>query len=393
MRPKSFFINGGAGRCLCAIPALEKYQEDHPDEDFFIICEGGTDMFKGHPTLYNKVYDSWHKNLFRDKLKDTDIVSTEPYRIWEYYNQKCNLSQAYDIQINNKGIRELPRPTVKLNREEIVNGKFICAEVRQKTKKKKTVVFQPYGRGVQQMGNIVSDPSGRSFEYYNTVSIIKRLQKKGYSVILMSEIGFDFEKEGLKDTVSFPASQQVPIRGWFGILREADVFLGCDSVGQHMAYALDKPVVAVCGSTYGVNISYPNDEKFEVLDMGEGQRIYDPIRIGQDEESARTNDGIMAMNNKVEEVIMKSVDKLMNKYYKKPECEVVLPEQMGGPGCGPNGCPPPGSEAVKSMQPGPSETQMQQMQQQLQEVSREASAEKVQIPALKPEKGFAIKNK
>ena len=76
MRPKSFFINGGAGRCLCAIPALEKYQEDHPDEDFFIICEGGTDMFKGHPTLYNKVYDSWHKNLFRDKLKDTDIVST-----------------------------------------------------------------------------------------------------------------------------------------------------------------------------------------------------------------------------------------------------------------------------------------------------------------------------
>ena len=164
MRPKSFFINGGAGRCLCAIPALEKYQEDHPDEDFFIICEGGTDMFKGHPTLYNKVYDSWHKNLFRDKLKDTDIVSTEPYRIWEYYNQKCNLSQAYDIQINNKGIRELPRPTVKLNREEIVNGKFICAEVRQKTKKKKTVVFQPYGRGVQQMGNIVSDPSGRSFE-------------------------------------------------------------------------------------------------------------------------------------------------------------------------------------------------------------------------------------
>ena len=45
------------------------------------------------------------------------------------------------------------------------------------------------------------------------------------------------------------------------------------------------------------------------------------------------------------------------------------------------------------MQPGPSETQMQQMQQQLQEVSREASAEKVQIPALKPEKGFAIKNK
>ena len=244
MRPKSFFINGGAGRVLCSIPALEKYQEDHPDEDFLIVCEGGTDFFKGHPTLYNKVYDSWHKNLFRDKLIHTDVVSPEPYRHWEYYNKKCSLSQAVDIEINGKGIRELPKPTIKLSQEEKVNGRFIVEEVRQKTNKKKTVVFQPFGRGVQTVGNIITDPSGRSFEFNNVVSIIKRLQKK-YSVILMSEFGFDFEKEGLKDTISFPAGNQVPIRGWAGIIKEADVFLGCDSVGQHIAYAQGTPVVSV----------------------------------------------------------------------------------------------------------------------------------------------------
>ena len=283
MRPKSFFVNGGAGRVLCSIPAFEKYQEDHPDEDFLIICEGGTDFFKGHPTLYNKVYDSWHKNLFRDKLIHTDVVSPEPYRIWEYYNQKCSLSQAFDIAINGKGIRELPKPTIKLSQEEKVNGRFIVEEVRQKTNKKKTVVFQPFGRGVQTVGNIITDPSGRSFEFNNVVSIIKRLQKK-YSVILMSEFGFDFEKEGLKDTISFPAGNQVPIRGWAGIIKEADVFLGCDSVGQHIAYAQGTPVVSVMGSTFGINVSYPDHEKVEVLDMGEGLRIYDPIRIAPDEE-------------------------------------------------------------------------------------------------------------
>lgn len=377
MRPKSFFINGGAGRVLCSIPALEKYQEDHPDEDFLIVCEGGTDFFKGHPTLYGKVYDNWHKNLFRDKLIHTDTISPEPYRVWEYYNQKCNLSQAFDIAINNKGIRDLPKPTIKLSKEESINGKFIVAEVRQKTNKKKTVVFQPYGRGVQQAGNIITDPSGRSFEHGNMVSIIKRLQKK-YSVILMSEFAFDFEKEGLRDTISFPAGNGVPMRGWAGIIKEADLFLGCDSVGQHIAHAVGTPVVAVMGSTFGVNVSYPEEEMFDVLDMGEGLRQYDPIRICPDEESARVNDGIMAMNDKVEEVIMKSVDKLMNKYYRKPTMEVVLPPEFGGPTA--DGCNLPEAPSsngnnfqIPMQQPTP-------------------GGSDVKIPALEiPNKGFSVK--
>lgn len=377
MRPKSFFINGGAGRVLCSIPALEKYQEDHPDEDFLIVCEGGTDFFKGHPTLYSKVYDNWHKNLFRDKLIHTDTISPEPYRVWEYYNQKCNLSQAFDIAINNKGIRDLPKPTIKLSKEESINGKFIVAEVRQKTNKKKTVVFQPYGRGVQQAGNIITDPSGRSFEHGNMVSIIKRLQKK-YSVILMSEFAFDFEKEGLRDTISFPAGNGVPMRGWAGIIKEADLFLGCDSVGQHIAHAVGTPVVAVMGSTFGVNVSYPEEEMFDVLDMGEGLRQYDPIRICPDEESARLNDGIMAMNDKVEEVIMKSVDKLMNKYYRKPTMEVVLPPEFGGPTA--DGCNLPEAPSsngnnfqIPMQQPTP-------------------GGSDVKIPALDiPNKGFSVK--
>ncbi|AOV57614.1 hypothetical protein N170310_109 [Synechococcus phage S-CAM1] len=378
MRPKSFFINGGAGRVLCSIPALEKYQEDHPDEEFLIVCEGGTDFFKGHPTLYGKVYDNWHKNLFRDKLIHTDTISPEPYRVWEYYNQKCNLSQAFDIAINNKGVRDLPKPTLKLSREEAINGKFIVAEVRQKTKKPKTVVFQPYGRGVQQAGSIITDPSGRSFEHRNVVSIIKRLQKK-YSVILMSEFAFDFEKEGLRDTISFPAGNGVPMRGWAGIIEEADLFLGCDSVGQHIAHAVGTPVVAVMGSTFGENVSYPNEEKFDILDMGEGQRIYDPIRITPDEEAARANDGIMAMNDKIEDVIMKSVDKFMNKYYRKPATDVVLPPEFGGPTA--DGCNMP--EVAPSSNGNNFQLPMQQAA---------PGGTDVKIPAIEiPSKGFSVK--
>jgi hypothetical protein len=334
MRPKSFFINGGAGRVLCSIPALEKYQEDHPDEDFVIVCEGGTDFFKGHPTLYSHVYDNWHKNLFRDKIVNTDIETPEPYRIWEYYNQKCNLSQAFDIAINKKGIRELQKPTIKLSREEQISGLISVNEVREKTKKEKTVVFQPFGRGVQVIGNLIIDSSGRSFEYASVINIVKKLQRK-YSVILMTDILLNIDSENMKEPVAIP--QGIPIRHWAGIIKEADLFIGCDSVGQHIAYSVDTPAVVVVGSTFKENISYPNYEKFDILDMGDGLRVYDPIRVSYDEESLRMNDGVMVMNDKIEDVIIKSSDKLMNKYYQKPTIKFNLPTQeQSNSSC----CPP-----------------------------------------------------
>ena len=116
-RSKAFFINGGAGRVICSIPALEKYEQESQDKDFIIVCEGGTDLFKGHPTLDDRTYDHWHKNLFKEKIKDRDVVSPEPYRVWEYYNQKCSLAQAFDIEINKQGIRELDKPNLYLSKE------------------------------------------------------------------------------------------------------------------------------------------------------------------------------------------------------------------------------------------------------------------------------------
>jgi len=104
-RPKAFLLNGGnRGRIISAIPALEKYQQEGNDPDFVIVIEGVCDILKGHPTLDSKTYDMYHKNLFHTKLVNMDIVSPEPYRVHEYFNQKCNIAQAFDVLINNKGI-------------------------------------------------------------------------------------------------------------------------------------------------------------------------------------------------------------------------------------------------------------------------------------------------
>ena len=303
-RNSAIFINGGAGRVIASIPALEKFQEENPDDDFVIVCEGGTDFFKGHKSLYARVYDHWHKGLFQDKLKERELITPEPYRVWEYYNQKCSIAQAYDIAINNKGLRTLQKPRITLNKEEMIFGKKLVDEVKEKTKKDKVVVFQPFGRTTQHENGMISDFSGRSFEAENSVSIVKKLSKK-YGVIHMAEFGIDFAKHGIKDAVASPMGAD--LRHWCGIISNADYFLGCDSSGQHMVHALDKKCTVVIGSTFPINVSYPDDENFDILDMGEGARTYSPIRVTTDEYADRTNDGVMAMNDKVEAIIIESV--------------------------------------------------------------------------------------
>ena len=96
-RSKAFFLNGGAGRMLCSIPALELYAEESGDTDFIIVCEGGTDMFKGHPLLHKRAYDPSHKNLFETEIKHRQVVNPEPYQVWEYYNQRGDLYARYWI--------------------------------------------------------------------------------------------------------------------------------------------------------------------------------------------------------------------------------------------------------------------------------------------------------
>jgi ADP-heptose:LPS heptosyltransferase len=304
-RPKAFFLNGGAGRILCSIPALEKYEEESGDEDFIIICEGGTDMFKGHPRLDGRTYDNWQKNLFKEKLVMRDVVAPEPYRVWEYYNQQCNLSQAFDIEINNKGIRELPKPTLKLNKDELIGGRQIVTEVKAKLKKEKIVVFQPFGRGIEHVDGSFVDRSGRSFEYKDIKAIIKKLQQNDFGVILMSEFALELKEEKLKDEIAQPNS--VPLRTWAAIIKYADHFIGCDSLGQHIAYSIGTPATVVTGSTYPVNISYPDAEHVNVLDMGEVDREYSPIRIVQDERIDRKNESLMSMTPEIVDILINTV--------------------------------------------------------------------------------------
>lgn len=311
-RSTAFFINGGAGRVICSIPAFELYEKENPDDDFIIVCEGGMDFYKGHPSLHKRAFDVWHKGLFEDYIKDRICASPEPYRIWEYYNQKCSLAQAFDIAISNKGLRDVSLPKIYHNKHEIVEAHNVIQEVKNATGLDKVLVVQPFGRTAENRPDFVIDGTSRSFTLNDTIRIVNEL-KKEYAIILMSEFSVAFEDEGVQSKYPVAIPQIPNLRIWSGIIEIADHFLGCDSLGQHIAKAVDTSATVVIGSTYPINISYPGHKDFDIIDVGEGKRTYSPIRLTAEEEQDRLNDEVMELSEQDIKKILESVRKRLGK--------------------------------------------------------------------------------
>ena len=199
----------------------------------------------------------------------------------------------------------MPKPTLNLSKDELLTGRKLISDVKKQIKKSKIVVFQPFGRGIQVVDDTPVDSTSRSIEFKDVKAIIKKLQDKDFGVILMSEFKIDFTDEKFKDEIAMP--ENVSMRQWAAIIKYADHFLGCDSLGQHLAHCLDKPATVLFGSTYPINVSYPENKLFTILDMGEDTREYSPIRITQDERVDRKHETIMSMTPEIHTYIVDAV--------------------------------------------------------------------------------------
>ena len=140
----------------------------------------------------------------------------------------------------------------------------------------------------------------------NLKKIIKKLQEKDWAVCVMAEFGIEFKDAGFKDEVAIPEIGD--LRNWAGLIKYADHFLGCDSVGQHLAKAMETPASVVMGATYPINTSYPDDKSFKIIDMGQFDREYDPIRISFDERISRKHERIMSMTPEIEDYVVSAVN-------------------------------------------------------------------------------------
>ena len=283
-RKKVFMVSGGTGRIICALPAFEKYLKANGSDSFYIISQSGLQFFLG-TEFQDIAFDPTHKGLFKSIIKPNDLINLEPYQTYGYYNQEKSLTEAFDKLINGTDDhKDLRRPKIVLNKTEEINAADTVKECKKQQGKKYTIVIQPFGReGKAHEGGHIVDASSRSLSTDDYFYISQQLRKK-YNVISMTENRFDNDDNMYVDA---------DLRHWAGIIEAADYFVGVDSCGQHMAYALNKPASVILGSTFAENISYP--KHFNIVEKPNNPRVYSPIRIeGMDSELAnRVNDTCM----------------------------------------------------------------------------------------------------
>lgn len=305
-------IDGGAGRAIAAIPALEKYVRTHPEEDVRIIIFGWDNLVWGNQLLQDITYSDNTKGLFDNVIKDADIIVTpEPYRVPAYFKQEASLAEAFDIEINKtKDHKDLGVPKLYTSKAEEKSGANLIADVKSQQKKNKTIVFQPFGRSARvERGDIIDD-SSRGLDSASYLKVVKKLSTK-YNIILFAEKPFHLPE----DTYTFKL--EADLRTWMAVIDSADYFLGCDSVGQHMARAFGKPGTVIVGSTFPINVTYP--DWFQIIEKTEVPKKYSPIRTcGLDSHLAdRFNDKLMDFTDKeIDEMvsaIMSDIDKKVGK--------------------------------------------------------------------------------
>jgi len=290
----TFIISGGAGRVVTVIPALEKYHRLNPDDNFKVLIHGWEMLFWSHPILQEKTFSISQKGTFKSYIKNNKVIHPEPYYNYRYYNQKISLAEAFDEEINNTTDHtDLSPPILYVSSLERTVAKKLIFEKKKELKKNKVIVIQPYGSGMSIINDRPYDSSHRSMDVDQYLSLIKKISNDALIVYFGPQ---EFKHPG--DNISLDLSRLSPnLRTYMAFIEQCDYFVGCDSVGQHMARALNKPGLIIMGSTSEINVSYPN--YFTIYRNGI-EPEYSPIRlIGVDCEFAdRINDGIMNFTDK-----------------------------------------------------------------------------------------------
>ena len=242
-------LDGGLGRIITAIPALLKYSKNHPDEEWYITIPGWDFITWGFPELQERTFNPDARGSFDLYWKASRVITPEPYRLPAYYRNEISLREAFDVCINDStNHSDLPPMQLKLSLAEKRRALEVLQEVKEKHKKSKTIVIQPYGSTATPHPTGVFDDSLRSIPKSMLDYFILNLSKD-YNLIYMGA------KE-MHDSRMYRPELEHNLREWAAVIEAADYFIGCDSCGQHMRKCFNKKASVMIAGTHRVNVTY-----------------------------------------------------------------------------------------------------------------------------------------
>jgi ADP-heptose:LPS heptosyltransferase len=210
------------------------------------------------------------------------------------------MAEAFDEIINGTDDHsDLDKPNLHLHSSEVLSARRMIQEALQQRNKKKFIVYQPYGSGIQMVNNRPHDPSGRSLDVDDALRLGRLMGQDAVVLYFGSNEYIHPADDFMLNAKNIPG---VDLRFFMAMTSQANAFVGVDSVGQHMARSFNLPGLIIMGSTFEVNVSYPRHFKFYRNGV---KPTYSPIRIGgiDCDFADRANDNIMRFtSNKIEEM-------------------------------------------------------------------------------------------
>ena len=317
-------LDGGLGRIITAVPALLKYHKNHPNEEWYIMIPGWDFVMWGLPELQERTFNPDSKGSFENYfLKADKVITAEPYRVPAYYRNEISLREAFDIVINDTvDHSDLPSMQLNLSLAEKRRAFEVIEEAKQKHKKEKTIVLQPYGSTATPHPSGVFDDSLRSMPKNMLDYFIKEFSKN-YNLIFMG--AHDFH-----DPRTYKPSSDLNLREWAAIIEAADYFIGCDSCGQHMRKCFNKEASVMIAGTHRVNVTY---EGFHIIER-DVPFYQDAMRVSgfHSHMSSRLNEPRIEFTQKeIETAYNEIIEKIEGiSEQKVPKSKVVIAPQVKG---------------------------------------------------------------
>jgi ADP-heptose:LPS heptosyltransferase len=193
----------------------------------------------------------------------------------------------------------------------------IIEQAKSIHKKSKTIVLQPYGSTATPHPSGIFDDSLRSIPKPMLDYFINELSKN-YNLIF-------FGAKEFHNIKTYKPDPDPNLREWAAIIESTDYFIGCDSCGQHMCKALNKPASVVIAGTHRINVTYGG---FHIIER-DIPFYPDAMRISgfQSHMSSRLNEPrIHFTQNEIETAYQEIIERIEG----KRKVEISKPKEVKG---------------------------------------------------------------
>lgn len=221
-------INGGLGRCVCALPALYK-------SNSLVITNGWEELY----ALTDLNCIESNSSLIGQMLENVDVISPEPYHQAGYRKGDYSMVEAFHKDIGTQA--EVGEEFYGLYPDPPTNHDMWRKIQEAGAEGKPIVAIQVIASGP---GNV------RNLNESTTKNAIEACRELGLFPVIVGDENIGFETDCV-------IARGTSLTEYISLIAISDMFIGGDSSGMHIARALNKRGIIYFTSTSGTKY-YPD---------------------------------------------------------------------------------------------------------------------------------------